>query len=250
METLVLSPELVEALKGIGTGSGSPGKPKSEAHRRRISEAEKGKLISKETREKISISLTGRRRTFSEEHRRNLSEANTGKTWSEERCEEASRARRGIPKSEGAIAASAASLSRYLVGLSPKEMQERMENSAHSPTARSKASKTMQKRPTETERILDRFLQDSFSGKFAYTGDGRHMEVVRAIGYTGRRCPDFVDITGKRQVVSVMGGLGYTHFLDDEREEKEHYAQYGIGCIVVWDNACWLPGELDKLFQK
>ena len=56
------------------------GKPKSEEHRRRMSEAHKN--ISTETRRKISEAFKGK--PLSEEHRRRVSEGQGGKVLSEE----------------------------------------------------------------------------------------------------------------------------------------------------------------------
>ena len=52
------------------------GVPKSEEHRRKISEANKGNKLSEETRRKMSVIRKGKK--FSEEHRRKISEAQKG----------------------------------------------------------------------------------------------------------------------------------------------------------------------------
>lgn len=54
--------------------------PQTEEHRRRLSEAHKGKKQSEETKRKISEARKGKKRKpFSEEHKKHLSEAHKGK---------------------------------------------------------------------------------------------------------------------------------------------------------------------------
>lgn len=53
--------------------------PLSEEHKKKISEAKKGKHHSEETRKKMSESHKGKSRTFSAEHRQKISEALKGK---------------------------------------------------------------------------------------------------------------------------------------------------------------------------
>lgn len=61
-------------------GGGSHGKHSAES-RQRMSEAQRGRVVSIETREKIAAALTGRKLSeFSEEHRKNLSNALKGNT--------------------------------------------------------------------------------------------------------------------------------------------------------------------------
>lgn len=87
-------------------------KPKSEEHKRKISEAEKGRHLSEEWKRKISEANKGKH--LSEEHKRKLSEAHKGKpAWnkgtyesgmkgkhhSEETKRKMSEARKGIIKS-------------------------------------------------------------------------------------------------------------------------------------------------------
>jgi hypothetical protein len=78
---------------------------KSEEHRRKLSEANKGKKMPKEIREKISRANKGKHRGpngrhLSEEHKRRISEANKGRKLSKETREKISKAKRGKPLSE------------------------------------------------------------------------------------------------------------------------------------------------------
>jgi len=64
-------------------------KPKTEEHKRKISEAKKGKKLSKEHKENISNGLLGEKNPFygkrhSDKTKNKISKANTGRTFSEE----------------------------------------------------------------------------------------------------------------------------------------------------------------------
>ncbi len=87
--------KMSDARKGHWSGENNPnyGKPLSEEHRRKISEAKKGKHHSEESRNKISEACKGR--IVSEETKRKLSELNKGKTLSEETKRKLSEAHKG-----------------------------------------------------------------------------------------------------------------------------------------------------------
>lgn len=72
--------------------------PRSEELKLKLSNANKGKTLSPETKEKISQSLKGRKCPKTEEHRKKLSIANKGKTLSSEIKEKISKALKDKPK--------------------------------------------------------------------------------------------------------------------------------------------------------
>ena len=94
--------------------------------------------------------------------------------------------------------------------------------------------------PTEPELFLGMYLEKYFPGKWAYNGDGNQNVVV------GRRTPDFVRLDGKKQVIEVLGGLGWWHFEEGVEGKIERYKKYGYDCIVVLGYDCYLKEELDK----
>jgi len=100
------------------------------------------------------------------------------------------------------------------------------------------------KQPTMPELFLGIYLERNFPGEKAYNGDGS-----QGVKF-GRRIPDFTDRNGKKEVIEVLGGIGYFHFLEDEEKIKSHYKKYGYDCIVVWEWDCYLPEELDKIFGR
>ena len=97
--------------KGYNKRAADPARPLSEEHRRKISEAMKGKKKSPEHIEKVRQSCLGRKhkpdRDYSklkypksEEHKRRLSESEKGKLVSPETRKKMSEAHRGKPLSE------------------------------------------------------------------------------------------------------------------------------------------------------
>jgi len=224
------TPEMLEELQHLGTGKGSPGKPRSKEHGRRISEA---KLAASRVR------LAG------------LAPVE----WTPEMVEELKYfgAGSGLPgRSKSKEACRKNSKSNILTwsSYSLVEKNKRLKASFHSDESFLKIARANHERPSMPEILLDAYLQEYFPGEKVYTGDGKSMELVRDLGYLGHRVPDFVDIVGKKEVISVMGGLGFSHFLDDEEDEIEHYKSYGIRCIVVWEWDLWIPGELQRIFSR
>jgi hypothetical protein len=73
--------------------------PRSEEHNRKISEANKGKQVSEETRQKLSRARRGKHLNLSEETRKRLSELSR-KRWQNPECAKRMAAR-GIPKKNG-----------------------------------------------------------------------------------------------------------------------------------------------------
>lgn len=72
-------------------------KPRSDEHRKKLSEVNKGKILSEEHKKKISMALKGKcKPPRSKEHLRKLSEANKGKIISEESKVKMRNAQKGI----------------------------------------------------------------------------------------------------------------------------------------------------------
>ena len=69
----------------------------------------------------------------------------------------------------------------------------------------------------------------------------------------GGKVPDFVNINGKKQVIELFGDYWHGEKRTKknketaEREKIEHYAQFGFGCLVVWE--CELK-DLETLEKK
>lgn len=205
----------------------------SEETRKKLSKAMVGRVHSKEVREKISKAGMGRYHSW--EARRRMSRAATGRIsgpQSEEHRRRNSEANLGRVHSEETKRKISASLKAHWGNMSDEERGKRIE-------AILKASRI---RPTMPEILVGKYLRENFPGKFGYNGD-------YSLGISvGGRIPDFPNIVGEKEVISVMGSLGFGHFFEDEDKEIAHYAKYGYKCTVVWEWDCFLPVELDNIF--
>jgi hypothetical protein len=206
---------------------GKPKPPFSKEHRDNMSKAMRGKghPQSSETKEKLSRILTGR--TLSEEHKRHMSEANMGKAISGETRKKHSEASK-----------------KWWAGLSEEERSKFLKEGLHSPKSVLNRMKACRKKPTMPELSLEAYLEQHFPNEWAYNGDGSQNLII------GRKVPDFINIGGKKEVVEVLGGIGYFHFLDEEEEKIACYRKNGYKCIVVFEWDCYNPKALNKIFNS
>lgn len=88
--------------------------------------------------------------------------------------------------------------------------------------------------PNKLEAVFQLFLNEYFPGVYRYVGDFQ----VRI----GRRCPDFININGKKEVIELFGS--FYHKVEEVQQTIDYYKQYGFSCIVVWGEELINPGEL------
>jgi len=61
---------------------------------------------------------------------------------------------------------------------------------------------------------------------YKYVGDGQFI--------LGGKCPDFLNVNGKKQVIELFGT--YWHDIFDIAERKEHFRQYGFDTLIIWED--------------
>ena len=166
-------------------------------------------------------------KSHNEEHNRHNSESHMGHPVSEETRKKISESHMDVPRGP---------MSEETKGRISKTKTGIPRSEEHS----SNIAKSLHKRPTPDEMLVDTYLQKKFPGKWVYKG-------ASYVGPRSSRKPDFMSVDGE-EVISVFGGLGFSHFLDDEEDEVEYYKGLGIRCVVVWDRDIWTPGGLDKIF--
>ena len=81
--------------------------------------------------------------------------------------------------------------------------------------------------PNKSELSLNSTLQNYFPNQFRYVGNG---EVI-----IGRRCPDFINVNGRKQIIELFGNYWHRK-LFAEAEKINHYKKYGFDCLVIWEN--------------
>lgn len=90
--------------------------------------------------------------------------------------------------------------------------------------------KGMFKRPTSLERQFIDFFQ-KYNLPYKYVGDGEFI--------IGGKCPDFINVNGKKICVEVRNRKVCKYYdkitpEEYEKERKEHFAKYGWKCIVLF----------------
>jgi len=95
------------------------------------------------------------------------------------------------------------------------------------------------KRPTDPERAVQKYLNKKFPNEWRYNGYGAEGVIF------GGKVPDFVNINGKKQVLEVFGQ--YWHQPKEVEPLKEHYRKFGFKCIIIWERDCYSPERLDKI---
>jgi G:T-mismatch repair DNA endonuclease (very short patch repair protein) len=98
-----------------------------------------------------------------------------------------------------------------------------------------KVMKSLQKRPTKSELILDKIIH-KITSEFKYNGDFSQGMVI------GGRIPDWINCNGKKQVIEMFGVAFHSSLIrkdisywKTEPGTIQHYKKYGFNCLVVWD---------------
>lgn len=81
-------------------------------------------------------------------------------------------------------------------------------------------------KPNQLELSFQQVLDECFPNEWKYVGDGQFV--------LGGRCPDFLNIDGKKQLIELFGD--YWHRGESPEDKMNHYKKYGFECIVIWEN--------------
>lgn len=103
---------------------------------------------------------------------------------------------------------------RTWAGLSEEEKDERVKKCMGPPRFK----------PNRYEVRLGEILGELFPEQWKYVGNG---EVV-----IGGKCPDFVNINGKKQIIELYGE--YWHKGEDPKERINHFGRYGYSSLILW----------------
>lgn len=100
------------------------------------------------------------------------------------------------------------------------------------------------KKPNKAEQKLDILLQGLFPNEYKYVGSGQFV--------LGGKCPDFMNINGKKKVIELFGD--YWHKGEDPNNIIDHYKKYGFDCLVIWENELHnlenLPQEITQFTER
>jgi|GEM_PF-4406349 len=79
---------------------------------------------------------------------------------------------------------------------------------------------------TKPEQLMEQLLNELFPGEYVFVGDGRYS--------IGGKCPDFLNVMGKKKLIEVFGE--WHHHDEDPQERIELFRQYGFDCLVIWES--------------
>jgi len=192
----------------------------SEQTRAKIGAGNKGKHLTEETKNRIAITLKGR--YITEETRAKLSASLKGRHLSQEHKNNVSKGCKGIPCSEDQKA--------KMSVIMKKKWQDR--EYAKKVLAYSK--------PNKAELKLEDILDRRSPGEWKFVGDGQLI--------IGGRCPDFVNVNGKKELIELF--TAYWHPMFDVAQRKEHYRQYGFRVAIIWEDELEDEERLVKTLKR
>jgi hypothetical protein len=194
--------------------------PKSEEHKKRISNAHKGKKHTEEHRKHSQVAIKVAMQNFRGEN--NPMSRPEVKQKHQEAVNEESY--------------------RKLIGERSREVWS-------NPETRKKASETHKKqwkdpeyveiitkavskgcnnRPNKAEKKLNQLLQRIVPGEYAYNGNYECKLLL------DNKFPDFVNVNGKKKVIELYGD--YWHEGEDPQKRIDLFKQYGYGTLVIWEH--------------
>ncbi len=80
--------------------------------------------------------------------------------------------------------------------------------------------------PNKLEIFMNELLQDMFPNEWKFVGDFDT--------FIGGKCPDFINVNGRKQIIEVFGN--YWHKKEDIKTRTDHFKQYGFDTLVIWEN--------------
>lgn len=209
----------------------------SENTKRKISESHKGTTMSPEYCRALSEALKGR--TFSESHRKHLSEANIGKKGhphTEAHKEKMSLLLKGRTFSiDWRKKLSKAKEGKYF-GVSNPFWGKRHTDETKKKIANGVLEHRKFSRPNKAEQRLLKLITEN-KLPYRYVGDGQFI--------LGGKCPDFLNVNGKKQVIELFGT--YWHPIFDIAKRQEHFRQYGFDTLFIWEDEL---KDMEKVTKK
>ena len=95
---------------------------------------------------------------------------------------------------------------------------------------------TMQWKINKSEVYLSSLLQFLYPDDWKYVGDGQFI--------IGGKCPDFINVNGKKQIIELFGD--YWHRNDNGNKRKRLFAEYGYSTLIIWESELKKPQRLIK----
>jgi len=191
------------------------GKPLSQEHRAKISDAKlkKGFHHSEETRQKIAEKGIGR------------VPWNRGK-----KCLNTSKALKGRSKRFKGI---------KNPNMARKGEQNGFYGKKHTEESLKKMFKSLATKPNKPEKLLIHLLQEN-SMPFQYVGNGQVI--------IDGKCPDFINNNGGKQLLELFGERW--HKQEEEQERIDAFAEYGFQTLIIWEHELENPSNVLSKIQS
>jgi very-short-patch-repair endonuclease len=92
-------------------------------------------------------------------------------------------------------------------------------------------------KPNKTELKFEQFLNSLYPGEWKYVGDGQLI--------INGRCPDFVNVNGKKQIIELYGDYWHRGQLPEDRAKI--FEPFGYQTLVIWEKEL---KNMDKVEEK
>ncbi len=198
----------------------------------------KGQKMSEEGRENIRKSKTGSNnpnfgKPRSEKTRRKIGDANRGRHISEEQKIQSYKILREWHKNNPHPMKG-----KHLSDETKRKLRENTKNRKHSDETKLKiklawkdpvyVAKQMRSRhvkPNKLEKYFEKYLNMLYPNEWKFVGDGQLI--------INGKCPDFVNINGKKKLIEIYGD--YWHLGQDPEERKKEFKLFGWNTLILWE---------------
>lgn len=100
--------------------------------------------------------------------------------------------------------------------------------------------KSLNLRPNKQEKKLGSILQNLLPNEYKYVGDFSFI--------LGGKCPDFMNINGKKKLIELYGS--YWHRDDNPQDRINFFKQFGFDTLIVWEGELRDKNSLNVKLKK
>lgn len=80
-------------------------------------------------------------------------------------------------------------------------------------------------KPNKLELKFEKFLNENFPNEWKYVGDGQVI--------LGGKCPDFINVNGKKQIIELYGD--YWHKGQNPEDRIKIFEPFGYKTLIIWE---------------
>ena len=117
------------------------------------------------------------------------------------------------------------SVAKILASRQARGFNERLAVRNSDPDFQRRRLRACLKKPNKQELALGALLEGHFPTEWKYVGNG---EVI-----LGTKCPDFMNINGRKLLIELFGDYWHRHH--DPKARQDYFEQYGFHTLVLWE---------------